>query len=52
MVSFEQIKEVEVGGGFPCNQGKFLGQTIADQNKIKTSFQSGKVSFNLVSSYI
>lgn len=34
--SFEQTKEVEVGGGFSYNKGKSLGQTIADQNKRKT----------------
>lgn len=51
MVSFEQTKEVEVGGGFPHNQGKCLGQTIIDQNKIKRYFQSGKLSSNSVNSY-
>lgn len=51
MVNFEQTKEVEVGGGFPYNQGKCLGQTITDQNKIKRYFQSGKLSVNSVNSY-
>lgn len=51
MVSFEQTKEVEVGGDFPYNQGKCLGQTITDQKKIKMQFQSGKLGFNSVNSY-